>query len=191
MRAARRGKSTPRAKVGLGKSSSIAPQECTTREGGERRRSEKGPLASHSFWPPTAAAAAASTPPFFCFFRKLTSNSPLNSPLDSNDTKNKRGRPHASVDQVGPREAGQAAAPAGVQGLEVSSFFLLLIRQPRPPLSFLSFPCPFAHTNTRALFLCFQTGTRKRPRSSRRGAPRARPRGSSACCLCRRAPQRG
>ena len=68
-----------------------------------------------------------------------------NQPINQN---NDRGRPDASVHQDRSGEAGQAAAPPGVQGAEVRDiFFFFFFRQPPPCFLFLSL-FSLTHANT-------------------------------------------
>ena len=159
----------------------------------ERRRSERkrrGNAEGISSFGHLAAADG-------CRRRRASRTFPLSfvshsnpSPTPPKQTIN-RGRSHAIVHQDSTGEAGQAAAPAGVQGAEVSRtvFSSFVFRVDPLASSSLSLSLSLLLTLSSLLLLQqnIKTGTRKRPRSSRRGAPRPRRRGSSACSLCRRA----
>lgn len=211
-RAAPPGRSTPRAKVGL-QSSIYTLSHKRRRQEEEEREQRRGEGADgislfSTFVPgrrrrrlPASRRQHPHTLPLSFVSLHSTPFTPRHS------TKQRhRGRPHASVHQDRSGEAGQAAAPPGVQGAEVRgrSFFLLVLFAFCSTVLFflLSLSLSLAHKQNahRAFPPCLlsllhrkqktKTGTRKRPRSSRRGAPRPRRRGSSACCRCRRAPPR-
>ena len=157
MRAAPPGRSTPRAKVRLKHINLSTPsqEEDATRDGTARERAEKLPEMGHQFFELFFFSSVpgrrrrlprrrASAPLLFSLTFSLQLH---NQPINQN---NDRGRPDASVHQDRSGEAGQAAAPPGVQGAEVwDSFFFFFFSS---TTSLLPLPLSlFAHTRKHSL----------------------------------------
>ena len=157
MRAAPPGRSTPRAKVRLKHINLSTPsqEEDATRDGTARERAEKLPEMGHQFFELFFFSSVpgrrrrlprrrASAPLLFSLTFSLQLH---NQPINQN---NDRGRPDASVHQDRSGEAGQAAAPPGVQGAEVrdSFFFFFFVNHLPASSSSLSFR---SHTQTLSL----------------------------------------